>query len=353
MTTFNITDHPHRRFNILTGEWIQVSPHRAKRPWQGQVEDHPIKVSSSYDPQCYLCPGNRRSNGETNPVYEHTFCFENDFAAIVQKVPQGTVEIDHLLIAKSEKGICKVVCFSPRHDITIAEMSKAEIINIVHVWIREFRELSQFPYINYVQIFENKGSIMGCSNPHPHGQIWAQESIPTEPLKKDRQQRNYYAENSTTLLQDYLKSEEALDERIICQNEHFVVVVPFWATWPFETMIIPRRPMSVISEMTVNEIGAFADMIRLITVKYDNLFNFSFPYSAGIHQAPTDDNEYGHWHWHMIFYPPLLRSATIKKFMVGYEMFANPQRDITPEFSAAQLRSASVDHYRKNLFKYL
>jgi UDPglucose--hexose-1-phosphate uridylyltransferase len=348
MATFNITEHSHRRLNILTNEWIQVSPHRTMRPWQGQVEDQPGNISSGYDQQCYLCPGNRRSNGETNPVYKHPFSFENDFAAIVPKVPEGKVDIDNLLIAKSEKGICKVICFSPRHDLTIAQMSKGEINAIIEMWIKEFKELAQISYINYIQIFENKGSIMGCSNPHPHGQIWAQESIPVEPLKKDLQQRKYYKEHSTTLLHDYLESEEKLNERIVAANEHFVLLVPFWATWPFETIIIPRRAMPAISDMRENEISAFADMIKIITVKYDNLFNTSFPYSSGIHQAPTNGNVYPHWHWHMVFYPPLLRSSTVKKFMVGYEMLANPQRDISAEFSAERLRALPVTHYKKN-----
>lgn len=349
MMNFDLSEHSHRRLNILTGEWIQVSPHRAKRPWQGQVEKTLSATGLSYDPTCYLCPGNKRSNGEFNPAYTSTYSFENDFAAIVPPVPAGEIHTDDLLFAKSERGICKVICFSPKHDLTIPEMTTQQISDIVRLWVKEYTDLGKIDYINYVQIFENKGSVMGCSNPHPHGQIWAQESIPMEPQKKQQHQHKYFDKKGQTILSDYLATELRLKERIIFTNEHFVVLVPFWATWPFETMIIPRRPMSSISQMTADEISAYAESIQVITVKYDNLFETSFPYSAGIHQAPTDGKAHPEWHWHMVFYPPLLRSASVKKFMVGYEMLANPQRDISPESSADRLRAASLEHYKKQV----
>jgi UDPglucose--hexose-1-phosphate uridylyltransferase len=348
MTQQTLQDHSHRRYNPLSGEWIQVSPHRAKRPWQGQVEKTDESQKPEYDPSCYLCPGNKRSNGLLNPAYSSTFSFTNDFSAIVEDVPDQELN-DGLLKAKTEKGICRVICFSPRHDLTIPELDTDSIKKVIELWIEEYNELGKNEFINYVQIFENKGSVMGCSNPHPHGQVWAQESIPVEPLKKQQHQLAYYLAKNTTLLSDYLKQETALNERVILENDHFITVVPFWATWPFETMIIPRRPMARITDMTEVEQYAFADMYRRLTIRYDNLFETSFPYSAGIHQAPTDHNEHKEWHWHMVFYPPLLRSATIRKFMVGYELLANAQRDITPETSAARLKALPDVHYKSIL----
>lgn len=347
MGQFNLKDHAHRRYNPLTGEWVQVSPHRSKRPWQGQTEAILSSEIPEYDPTCYLCPGNRRANGELNPQYGLTYSFGNDFAALVDDVPSGEISEQGLLIARSERGLCRVICFSPQHNLTIPELSCPEIENVVDLWIREYNHLSENKHINHVQIFENKGATMGCSNPHPHGQIWAQESIPVEPAKKHQFQYKYYSEKGRTLLADYLNLELIKQERIVFVNEHFVVLVPFWAIWPFETMIIPIRPMSNISKMTRDEITSFAKAYKCITTKYDNLFETSFPYSAGIHQAPTDRKEHSHWHWHMTFYPPLLRSSTVKKFMVGYEMLANPQRDITPEFSAEKLRALSDVHYKE------
>jgi len=349
---FDLSEHPHRRLNILTGEWVQVSPHRAKRPWQGQTETVTETAGSSYDATCYLCPGNRRSNGEVNPAYTGTYAFVNDFSAILEDTPAGNIDDAGLFVARSERGICKVVCFSPDHSLTIPEMSVEAITGVVNAWITEFKSLSKISFINYIQIFENKGALMGCSNAHPHGQIWAQESIPVEPGKKQVRQLHYYTQRGRTLLQDYIESELKKDERIIYINEHFVMLVPFWATWPFETMIIPRRPMATITEMTDDEVHAFADAYKSIAIGYDNLFRISFPYSAGIHQAPCDGNDHSEWHWHMSFYPPLLRSASVKKFMVGYEMFANPQRDVTPEFAAAKLRSLSLTHYKAGLQRH-
>ncbi|UII27401.1 UDP-glucose--hexose-1-phosphate uridylyltransferase [Fulvivirga maritima] len=348
METFDLSNHSHRRLNVLTGEWVQVSPHRAKRPWQGQQEESSAEQRPQHDPSCYLCAGNTRSNGEVNPDYKHTFSFVNDFASLTSDFT-GDGYDKGLMKAKSEKGICKVICFSPRHDLTIPELEVGEIKGVVDLWAKECAELSQIEYVNHIQIFENKGSIMGCSNPHPHGQIWAQESIPVEPAKKAVNFEKYYNNLGKSILEDYLKQELEDDERIIFKNDHFVVLVPFWAVWPYETMIIPKRKMAHITEMTEDEKLAFAEAIQQLTIRYDNLFKTSFPYSSGIHQAPYDGGEYPDWHWHMSFYPPLLRSATVKKFMVGYEMFGNPQRDITPEQAAKTLQGLSDVHYKKQL----
>ncbi|PRX53783.1 UDP-glucose--hexose-1-phosphate uridylyltransferase [Flagellimonas meridianipacifica] len=346
MSDFNLADHPHRRYNPLSGEWVQVSPHRAKRPWQGQVEKVCETNRPTHDASCYLCPGNTRANGKQNPNYEHTFSFVNDFAALQPDIPSGNVNEDSLFIAKSERGICKVICFSPRHDLTIPEMDLPSIKKVVDLWVEEYDILGKLDFISYVQIFENKGSVMGCSNPHPHGQIWAQESIPDEPKKKGEQLLDYFNKHKKTLLQDYLAKELEKNERILFENDHFVGLIPFWAIWPFEAMIISKRPVANLLGFTEEERASLADAYKTLTTLYDNLFEVSFPYSAGIHQAPTDNQSHPEWHFHMVFYPPLLRSATVKKFMVGYEMLANPQRDITPEQAAQTLRSLDLEHYR-------
>lgn len=347
MSNFNFENHPHRRYNILTGEWVQVSPHRAKRPWQGQEEETPGEQKPKYNPSCYLCPGNERAGGAINPDYGETFVFTNDFSALKLETPEADINDDNLLIAQGEQGICRVICFSPRHDLTLPEMPVSAIRNVVDVWTKEYEELGNRNNINYVQIFENKGSIMGCSNPHPHGQIWAQHTIPDEPSKEFRQFSNYLTEHHHCLLCDYLKKEQDLKERIVIENDHFVVLVPFWAVWPYETLLLSKRHLGNFSELTENERDSLADIIHRITIRYDNIFNVSFPYSAGFHPSPTDGHNHDEWHFHMHFYPPLLRSATVKKFMVGYEMLANPQRDITAELSAAQLRELSEIHYKK------
>ena len=343
---FSIHDHSHRRLNILTGEWVQVSPHRAKRPWQGQIEKQEVDERPSYDKDCYLCPGNSRAGGHLNPKYTSTFVFQNDFAALQPDVPAG--EINHgLLQAKSEKGICKVIVFSPMHHLTIPEMTKEDILGVVNIWISECLEISKDSEIKSIQIFENKGSMMGCSNPHPHGQIWAQESIPVELQKKSIHQLSFWNHSQRGILEDYLKQELELGERILFQNDSMVVLIPFWAVWPFEAMILPKRKMAHITELNLEEKRDLAEVYQHLTIKYDNLFECSFPYSAGIHQAPFDSNVHPEWHWHMSFYPPLLRSADVKKFMVGYEMFANPQRDITPELAAQKLRELPSKHYKQ------
>ncbi|QRM89505.1 UDP-glucose--hexose-1-phosphate uridylyltransferase [Lacinutrix sp. WUR7] len=333
----NLQDYSHKRFNILTGEWVLVSPHRAKRPWQGQNEDVSNEKRPAHDPSCYLCAGNTRINGEENPKYEDVFVFTNDFAALQTTSPKFAVN-EGLFRAESEQGICKVICFSPDHSKSLADMEVKDIDKVVKTWQKEYTELGSNDMINYVQIFENKGSVMGCSNPHPHGQIWSQSTLPNEVDKKDQHQKAYFSKNNSSLLGDYLKQELEANERIIYQNDHFVVLTPFWAVWPFETMIVPKTQKRNIAELSNEESLAFADAISKITVAYDKLFECSFPYSSGIHQSPTNGEANNHWHWHMSFYPPLLRSATVKKFMVGYEMFGSPQRDITAEQAANRLK---------------
>jgi len=343
---FEANEHPHRRYNPLLDEWVLVSPHRTKRPWQGQNEKLPTAVLPKYDASCYLCPGNNRSNGEINPDYKATFVFDNDFPALLNEEVTPISNRHALLQLKPEQGINRVVCFSPRHDLTLPELSITEIKTVVKTWMSEYKNLGSLRHINYVQIFENKGAVMGCSNPHPHGQIWAQSSLPTLIDKTQKQLNAYYQQNHISLLSDYLRVELEEQERLIFENAHFVVLVPFWAIWPFETMILPKRAMPHIGEMKEQEQEDFAEAIKVLTTKYDNLFETSFPYSAGIHQAPTDGQSHPEWHWHMHFYPPLLRSATVKKFMVGYEMLAEAQRDITAEQSAARLRDLPMTHYK-------
>jgi UDPglucose--hexose-1-phosphate uridylyltransferase len=345
--SFNIEDHPHKRFNPLTGDWVLVSPHRAKRPWQGQVEKANVEERPSYDPKCYLCPGNERAGGKTNPDYKGTFVFTNDFSALLTDSPAGEVNHGELFQAKSERGICRVICFNENHSLTIPEMKVADIRKVVDVWCEQFEELGNNPLINYVQIFENKGSIMGCSNPHPHGQIWSSSGIPEEPRKEGATQLDYFSKHDRTMLSDYLAAELEKKVRLLAENDSFVALIPFWAVWPYEAMIISKRPVQNILQLNDDERSGLADIYRQLTIMYDNLFETSFAYSAGLHQAPTDGVDYPEWHLHMHFYPPLLRSATVKKFMVGYEMLATPQRDITAEQAAERLRNLSKNHYKK------
>ncbi|WP_109300176.1 UDP-glucose--hexose-1-phosphate uridylyltransferase [Aquimarina sp. AU474] len=342
-----MNENPHRRYNILTGEWVLVSPHRTKRPWQGKTEISSTQKRESYDENCYLCPGNTRASGSSNPKYTKPHSFVNDFSALLVDIKQENYEVG-LLKGKSERGICKVVCFSSDHSLTLPLMAVNDIQDVIRLWKKEYIELGQLPYINHVQIFENKGDVMGCSNPHPHGQIWAQESIPEEILKKTKHFSDFWNKNNKSLLQQYLEQELELKERIIIENQHFVALTPYWAIWPYETMILPKKHLTNISELNNDETLALADIIKKLTTKYDNLFKTSFPYSAGIHQAPTDGQEHQEWHFHMSFYPPLLRSSTIKKFMVGYEMFADPQRDITAELAAKTLESLPETHYSQS-----
>ena len=340
-----IQKESHRRFNPLTGEWILVSPHRTQRPWQGKVEHYSNNSKPEYISDCYLCPGNIRANGDKNLDYTSTFVFDNDFSALKNDVSDYLINESELLKAKSERGICRVICFSPKHNLTLAELEPQEIVKVINTWREEYSSLGSKPFINYIQIFENKGEIMGCSNPHPHGQIWAQENIPNEPAKEQINQLKYFKEKNKTLLNDYISLEIQKQERVVYENESFILIVPFWAVWPFETMIISKGQLNNILQLNEKEVEQFAEILKITTVKYDNIFNVSFPYSAGIHQAPTDGLEHPEWHFHMHFYPPLLRSAIIKKFMVGYEMLSEPQRDITPERSAKILKQQDIVYY--------
>jgi UDPglucose--hexose-1-phosphate uridylyltransferase len=330
-----LIETPHRRYNPLTGEWVLVSPQRTKRPWQGKQEEKQNESRLSYDSTCYLCPGNERVGGEKNDNYSDTFVFTNDFAALKPDIKKAEIlSNDELFQQESVKGKCRVICFSPDHSLTLASMTTEQIVKVIKTWQSEYENLGKLDYVNYVQIFENKGEVMGCSNPHPHGQIWASDVIPDEPKKEHIQQKLYYDKHDRTLLSDYLKKELIYKKRILLENEEFVALIPFWAVWPFEAMILPKQSYQHINQLDAKGVNLYADIIRQLCAGYDKLFDVSFPYSAGIHQQPTDGNDYPEIHFHMHFYPPLLRSATVKKFMVGYEMLANPQRDITAEQSA-------------------
>jgi len=343
----NLQSKTHRRKNILTGEWILVSPGRLKRPWLGKVERMPVAVLPEYDAECYLCPGNKRANGEKNPKYRSTFVFDNDFSALTHQAGGSKINVDGLIEAENESGICRVVCFSPRHDVTLAEMEEKQTAGVIEVWKKEYITLGKLDDVNYIQIFENKGELMGCSNPHPHCQIWAESVVPVEPAKESKNLEEYRKQSGKCMICDYIALELKQKERIVFETDLFVAVVPFWAVWPFEVLIAPKNHLASLAELEDNDIMDFAKDLKRITVKYDNLFEASFPYSSGIHQSPTDAMEHPEWHFHTHFYPPLLRSASVKKFMVGYEMLANPQRDITAEAAAEKLREMSNIHYKK------
>jgi UDPglucose--hexose-1-phosphate uridylyltransferase len=364
------SDLPHRRFNPLTQEWILVSPHRALRPWQGQVEKTPSENLPPYDPDCYLCPGNYRAGGKQNPIYTSTYVFDNDFPALLasspsiqhslsevkeeknstqqvyQPIPSLKSEGTGLFHYEIVSGICRVVCFSPRHDLTLPELSTPDVEAVLQTWSDQTSELGRIPEIAYVQVFENKGAMMGCSNPHPHSQIWATSYIPNEPAKELAALANYRQETDSCLLCDYLSAELDHGDRVVTVNQHFAAVVPYWGIWPYEILVITRRHVGSLTDLDSSEIGGLADLLKQVTMRYDNLFEVSFPYSMGFHQTPTNGEPHMEAHLHAHFYPPLLRSATVRKFMVGFEMLAMPQRDLTPESAAEKLRSLHNVHYK-------
>src|SRR5947209_1663669 len=335
-----LTEDPHRRLNALTNEWVLVSPHRTSRPWQGEVANLNTTPEPAYDPNCYLCPGNARAGGVRNPKYETTFVFENDFAALKPQTVRDRLDVENkgLLVAETEAGLCRVICFSPPHDLTLATMSPEAIEIVVHTWMGQFRELGGLDNINHVQIFENRGAMMGASNPHPHCQVWATASIPQEPAKELSAQRSYLKSHGRCLLCDYVGLEARQQVRIVLQNEGFVAMVPFWAVWPFELLVCSRRHIGSMNDFTPEDSRSLSDILHRVTSTYDKVFGVPFPYSMGFHQSPCDGEQHPEWHFHAHFYPPLLRSATIRKFMVGFEMLGMPQRDITAESAAERLR---------------
>ena len=333
-------ESPHRRWNPLRGEWVLVSPHRTQRPWQGQTETPAAPPALEYDPACYLCPGNVRANGERTPQYTSTFVFENDFAALKPDVTPAAFDLGDagLLKAQTERGVCRVLCFDPRHDLTLATMDVAGITRVVEMWQAQEAELGGRPEIQYVQIFENRGAMMGASNPHPHGQVWATEHIPNEPLAELHAQQRYFQQNGEPLLAAYLRLELQQRERVVCENGEWVAVVPFWAVWPFETLVLPRNPVAKLQGLTAEQQQGLAALLQQLTAGYNRVFDTPFPYSMGFHPAPSDGEPHEEWTLHAHFYPPLLRSATVRKFMVGFELLGSPQRDITPEGAAETLR---------------
>jgi UDPglucose--hexose-1-phosphate uridylyltransferase len=344
---FSVNEHTHRRYNPLSGEWLLISPHRTKRPWQGQQEANQWPESASHDPACYLCPGNKRVGGEQNPEYKTTYVFTNDFSALMPSVPEAPASVDPLFQIEAEQGTSRVICFSPDHSKTLPLLSDEEILAVIKTWMAEAADLGkQYPS---VQIFENKGAVMGCSNPHPHGQIWAQTGMPTLVQKEDEHQHLYYQTQGRPLLLDYAHKEIAARERVVVENDDWVVVVPFWAAWPFETLLLPKAARARITELSEAEQVSLGAILRDITARYDNLFECSFPYSMGWHGAPFNADDASHWQLHAHFYPPLLRSASVRKFMVGYEMLAEPQRDLSPEQAAERLRQQSPIHFKNSV----
>ena len=341
---FSLGEQPHRRYNPLLDEWILVSPHRAERPWQGGREQPPQDERPRYDAGCYLCPGNIRANGDRNPDYSGTFVFVNDFAAVLPDVPLALASANPLFQWRSVAGEARVLCFSPRHDLTLAEMSQPEILPVVDLWAGQTEELGR--RFRWVQIFENRGDMMGASNPHPHGQIWATDALGSIASREDEQQRRYHDRYGRSLLLDYAAEEARRGERVVVENASWLAVVPFWAVWPFETLLLPKQPVRRLPDLDQGQRSDLAGILKRLLVKYDNLFEVSFPYSMGWHGAPFERGGEAHWQLHAHFFPPLLRSATVKKFMVGYEMLAEAQRDITAEGAAERLRQSADLHYK-------
>ena len=345
--TLSSTDRPHRRYNALNGEWVLVSPQRTQRPWQGQTSKPVAPQEIAYDPACYLCPGNPRAGGAHTPVYSGVYAFDNDYPALLSPVTdaqKSDAAAENLLISEPESGRCRVLCFDPNHSLTLANMPLESIVHVVQAWTDETATLGADPNINYVTVFENRGAMMGSSNPHPHCQIWATAHIPNEAAAESTRQLAYYAEHRATLLSAYLAQELAIPEnagsRVVCENAEFVAVVPYWAVWPFETLILPRSDAGSFIDLSAAQTHGLAEILKTLTQIYDKLFDVSFPYTMGFHQRPTDGHAHPEWTFHGHFYPPLLRSAEIRKFMVGFEMLGMPQRDITPEKAAEMLRAA-------------
>ncbi len=331
---------PHRRYNPLRGDWVLVSPHRTQRPWQGETGSATSAPPVHYDPACYLCPGNERAGGHRNPPYASVFAFDNDYAALLPDSPAPPDTGSPLLRAEQEQGLCRVLCFHPDHSLTLARMTVPEIVPVVEAWTEQYRELSSLPFVQHVQIFENRGAMMGASNPHPHCQIWATSHVPDEPARERVQLERWHAEHGTGLLTGTVALETERNERLVCQNDSFLVIVPYWAVWPFETLVIAREPLHSLLDFNEQQRRDLAAILSELTIRYDNLFQTSFPYTMGLHQGAGPEQ-----HFHAHFYPPLLRSATVKKFMVGFEMLGMPQRDILPEDAAARLREVPATHY--------